>query len=96
MLGELMVFMVAVAAVAVVGYLLHEHLPDIVLCYKIKASERAVRQAVQLERPSWADHGQAHVSVFTSHDGVMGCTVSATFTLGKERVEHVHRTINFH
>jgi hypothetical protein len=87
MLDSILIF-AAVAIVALVaGYLAYEYVPDLIQIQKMKVSERVVSQLVKVEKPTWAATGRASVTVYTSSEGVSGCTVTASFT-GEERFEH--------
>lgn len=87
MLGSLLVFAAFVVGAGIVGYILSEYLPDLMHLKRIKASEEAVKQLINVEKPTWATSGKAHIDVSPSYDGVAGCTVSASFT-GEGRYEH--------
>lgn len=87
MVGSLLIFASVVIVGMIVGYVAYEHLPDLIHLHRIKVAERAVSQLVKVEMPTWATTGRVHLSVYTSGEGVSGCTVTATFT-GEERCEH--------
>lgn len=87
MLNSVLVFVAIIVVVGVSGFLLHESLPGLIHCYRMRTSAVVVSQLTKVERPLWATTGRTQVNVYTSSDGVAGCTVTSSFS-GEERFEH--------
>lgn len=86
MLNSALLFVAIVVVAGIAGLLLHESLPDLIRCYRMRTSARVVSQLTKVERPTWATDGRAQVNVYTSGDGVVGCTITTSFS-GEERFE---------
>lgn len=87
MLNSVLVFVAVIVVASFAGLLLYESLPDLIHCYRMRTSARVVSQLAKVEMPSWASDRRAQVNVYTSSDGVVGCTITASFD-GEKRFEH--------
>lgn len=81
-----LIFVAVIVVACVAGLLIRESLPDLIHNYQMRTSARIVRQLAKVEMPSWASYGRAQLNVYTSSDGVVGCTITASFD-GEERFE---------